>query len=89
MPGRRGASVNGAKPLIWRERWAPDGLWEHRWMRLSFIYLVFVSLLPRVGSVGPAQVNDIQLIVLRHQLDVLRRQVQCLKLDLSCLGRSG
>ena len=41
-----------------------------------FVYLVFVSLLKLlVGSRRPAQVKDIELMVLRHQLDVLRRQV--------------
>jgi putative transposase len=46
-------------------------------MLLSFVYLVFVSLLKLlVGSRRPAQVKDIELIVLRHQLDVLRRQVE-------------
>jgi hypothetical protein len=46
-------------------------------MTLSFIYLVFVSLLKLlVGSDRPAQVKDIELIVLRHQLDVLHRQVE-------------
>jgi transposase InsO family protein len=45
-------------------------------MLLSFIYLVFVSLLKLlVGIRRPAQVKDIELIVLRHQLRVLRRQV--------------
>jgi hypothetical protein len=45
-------------------------------MLLSFIYL-FVSLLKLlVGRRRPAQVKDIELIVLHHQLDVLRRQVQ-------------
>jgi putative transposase len=46
-------------------------------MLLSFVYLVFVSLLKLlVGSRRPAQVKDIELIVLRHQLTVLRRQVE-------------
>jgi putative transposase len=46
-------------------------------MLLSFIYLVFVSVLKLlVGSRRPTQVKDIELIVLRRQLDVLRRQVQ-------------
>jgi len=46
-------------------------------MPLSFVYLVFVSLLkPLVGSRRPMQVKDIELIVLRHQLDVLRRQAE-------------
>jgi transposase len=46
-------------------------------MLLSFIYLVFVSLLKLLIRSGrPAQVKDIELIVLRHQLDVLRRQVE-------------
>jgi transposase InsO family protein len=46
-------------------------------MLLSFIYLVFVSLLKLLIRSGrPAQVKDIELIVLRHQLEVLRRQVE-------------
>ena len=46
-------------------------------MLFSFIYLVFVSLLKLlIGSGRPARVKDIELIVLRHQLDVLRRQVE-------------
>jgi putative transposase len=46
-------------------------------MLLSFIYLVFVSLLKLLIRSGrPAQVKDIELIVLRHQLDVLRRQIE-------------
>lgn len=45
-------------------------------MLFSFVYLVFVSLLrPLSGSRRPAEVKDIELLVLRHQLDVLRRQV--------------
>jgi putative transposase len=43
----------------------------------SFVYLVSISVLKLlVGSRHPAQVKDIELIVLRHQLDVLRRQVE-------------
>ena len=50
-------------------------------MLISFIYLVFVSLLKLlIGSRRPAQVKDVELIVLRHQLDVLRRQVERPKL---------
>jgi putative transposase len=46
-------------------------------MPFSVVYLVFVSLLKLlVGSGRPAQVKDIELIVLRHQLRVLRRQVE-------------
>jgi putative transposase len=46
-------------------------------MLFSFIYLVFVSLLKLlVGSRRPAQVKDLELIVLRHQIEVLGRQVQ-------------
>ena len=45
-------------------------------MLFSFVYLVFVSVLKLlVGRGRPAQVKDIELIVLRHQIDVLRRQV--------------
>ncbi len=46
-------------------------------MLLSFIYLAFVSVLKLLTRSGrPADVKDIELIVLRHQLDVLRRQVE-------------
>ena len=46
-------------------------------MLLSFIYLAFVSLLKLLVRSGrPAQVKDIELIVLRHQLEILRRQVE-------------
>ena len=43
----------------------PGWLWQHREMLFSFIYLVFVSLLKLlVGSRRPAQVKDLELIVL-------------------------
>jgi transposase len=46
-------------------------------MLFSFSYLAFVSLLKLlVRSRRPVQVKDIELIVLRHQLEVLRRQVE-------------
>jgi len=46
-------------------------------MLFSFVYLVFISVLKLlVGRGRPAQVKDIELIVLRHQNDVLRRQVE-------------
>jgi putative transposase len=45
-------------------------------MLLSFAYLAFVSVLKLlIRSHRSVQVKDIELIVLRHQLDVLRRQV--------------
>jgi transposase InsO family protein len=46
-------------------------------MLFSFVYLIFVSLLKLlIGSGRPAEVRDIELIVLRHQIDVLRRQIE-------------
>jgi hypothetical protein len=46
-------------------------------MLFSFVYLVFISLLKLVvGSRRPAQLRDIEVIVLRDQLDILSRQVQ-------------
>jgi putative transposase len=46
-------------------------------MLSSFVYLPFVSVLKLlVGRCRPAQVKDIELIVLHHQLDVPRRQVK-------------
>ena len=46
-------------------------------MLFSFVYLVFVSLLKLlIGGRRPAQVKDLELIMLRHRIDVLRRQVE-------------
>jgi len=46
-------------------------------MVLSFVYLVFVSLLKLLLCSGRrVNVRDIELLVLRHQLEVLRRQVE-------------
>ena len=46
-------------------------------MVLSFVYLVFVSLLKLLLRSGRrVDVRDIELLVLRHQVDVLRRQVE-------------
>jgi hypothetical protein len=43
----------------------------------SFVYLVFVSLLRLLAGGGrPGRVKDVELIVLRHELDVLRRQLK-------------
>ena len=70
------ANLKGAKTLICLSE-ARGGLWEHRSLLFSFIYLVFVSLLKLLaGSGRSAQVKDIELIVLCHQLRVLRRQVE-------------
>ena len=46
-------------------------------MALSFVYLAFVSLLRLLMRCGrTVDVKDIELLVLRHQLEVLRRQVE-------------
>jgi putative transposase len=67
--------VKGSKSLICLSA-GLDGAWEHRLMLFSFVYLVFVSLLKLLVRTGrSARVKDIELIVLRHQLDVLHRQV--------------
>jgi hypothetical protein len=46
-------------------------------MVLSFVYLVFVALLRLLLRSGRRiDVKDIELLVLRHQVDVLRRQIE-------------
>jgi putative transposase len=50
-------------------------------MALSFVYLAFVSLLRLLIRCGrTVDVKDIELLVLRHQLEVLRRRVERPKL---------
>jgi putative transposase len=50
-------------------------------MALSFVYLAFVSLLRLLMRCGRSvDVKDIELLVLRRQLEVLRRQVERPKL---------
>jgi putative transposase len=50
-------------------------------MALSFVYLAFVSLLRLlIRCPRSVDVKDIELLVLRHQLEVLRRQVERPKL---------
>jgi hypothetical protein len=45
-------------------------------MVLSFVYLAFVALLKvlLLRSGRRVEVKDLELLVLRHQVDVLRRQ---------------
>ena len=51
------------------------GLWEDRRMLLSFAYLAFSAVLKLlVGRRRNEFANDVELMVLRHQLDVLGRQ---------------
>ena len=46
-------------------------------MVLSFVYPVFVSLLRLLLRSGRrVGVKDVELLMLRHQLEVLRRQVE-------------
>jgi putative transposase len=46
-------------------------------MVFSFVYLVFMSLLKLLLRSGRrVEGKDIELLLLRHQLDVLRRQVE-------------
>lgn len=53
-------------------------------MVLSFVYLAFVSLLKLLIRCGrTVDVKDIELLVLRHQLEVLRRHVKRPKLRAS------
>ena len=53
-------------------------------MALSFVYLAFVSLLRLLIRSGRSvDVKDIELLLLRHQLEVLRRQVERPKLRAS------
>jgi hypothetical protein len=53
-------------------------------MALSFVYLAFVSLLRLLMRCGrTVDVKDIELLVLRHQLELLRRQVERPKLRAS------
>jgi hypothetical protein len=61
-------------------------------MALSFVYLAFVSLLKLLIRCGRrVDVKDIELLVLRHQLEIPRRDVKRPKLPgvtrAACRGR--
>jgi putative transposase len=45
-------------------------------MVLSFVYLAFVALLKLLLRSRRVEVKDIELLVLRHQVDVVRRQIE-------------
>jgi transposase len=73
-------SVKGAKTLIWpdrRHRAALEASHDALLLRLSRLRILLRLL---IGGRRPAQVKDVELIVLRHQLDALRRQVERPKL---------
>jgi hypothetical protein len=64
----KGANIGVASPL--REGW------EDRGMVFSFVYLAVRALFAAlVRSRRGLHVKDIELLVLRHELEILRRQV--------------
>ena len=61
-------------------------------MVLSFVYLAFVSLLNLLRGGRRADAKDVELLVLRHQLEILRRQGERPKLrpsDRALLAAAG
>jgi Transposase, Mutator family len=67
--------VKGSKSTVTRSNRRYGLVWEYRPMVLSFVYLVFVSLLRLVAGGRRSELaKDVELLVLRHELVVLRRQ---------------
>src|SRR2546430_3072370 len=72
-PDAASAALKGANIVVvarWREGW------EDRSMAFSFLYLAVRAVLGAlVRSRRGLHVKDVELLVLRHELEILRRQV--------------